>query len=157
MDRVRKANRNDFATVASWLGSPDECRRWSGPRVSYPIDLAALHEELQYEESESWCIASGDRVVAFGQIVLKPSARLHLARLIVSPLRRGEGLGRLLTLHLLERALAERPPRVSLNVDPENDSALNIYRSLGFVLATRPADEAESESIYMEYAAQARA
>jgi ribosomal protein S18 acetylase RimI-like enzyme len=142
-----------LAIVASWIKSESECQLWCGTRVAYPIDVAALPESLGYAASEAWTATSRGRVVGFGQLVLKAMGRLHLARLITAPDRRGKGLGRLITVHLLETALTRKPSAVSLNVFAENRPALALYRSLGFAPATRPPDEPASGSVYMEHAA----
>ena len=152
MIRLRESQRSDLSIVAAWVESASACRLWCGVRVQYPIDLSSLPEALQYSVSDSWTATSGGVVVAFGQLVPKGEGRLHLARLITAPDRRGTGLGRLITSHLLEVAWARNPSAVSLNVFPENVSALNLYKSLGFAAATRPREERESSSVYMEYA-----
>ena len=152
MVRLRESQASDLSNVAAWIESASACRLWCGTRVLYPIDLSSLPEALQYSVSDSWTATSGGVVVAFGQLVPKAKGRLHLARLITAPDRRGTGLGRLMTSHLLEVARARNPSAVSLNVFPENVSALNLYKSLGFAAATRPHEERESSSVYMEYA-----
>ncbi len=97
-------------------------------------------------------VRKGDSV-AFGQLVPKSGNRFHLARLIAAPEGRGSGLGRLITVHLLDVALARKPAAVSLNVFSENLPAITLYKSLGFVAATRPPGERQSASLYMEHAA----
>ena len=150
MIEIRSARPDDLTLVASWIGSEQECRLWSGARVAYPIDLATLPVALQYVESESHAITSEGRLVAFGQLVRKPGGRLHLARMISAPRHRREGWGRRMAAHLLGAALARGPAAISLNVDPGNGPALALYGSLGFAPAARPADEPESDSVYME-------
>lgn len=149
MREIRRARLGDLDPVASWLRSQADCERWAGSRVSFPIDLARLPESIQWRESESWSLLSHGGLSAFGQLVSKPANRAHLARLIVSPERRGEGLGRFLSSHLIEAALSKQTDSISLNVARENRPALHLYRSLGFAEARRPADEPGSESVYL--------
>ena len=144
----------DLERIAAWLVSPEDVRLWAGPRVSYPLNLALLPQQIQWENSASLSVVESAAVVAFGQIVSKPERRLHLARLIVSSSERGKGHGRFLATALLERALASRPSAVSLNVAADNHAALSLYRSLRFTEASRPPDEAPGTSIYMQLAAQ---
>ena len=151
MTELRVSLLGDLAVVASWIGSESECRLWCGTRVAYPIDLRTLPDALEYSLGESWTATSNGVVVAFGQLIPKPGPRLHLARLVSAPDQRGRGLGRFVAVHMLEIALARRPFAISLNVVPENKQARTLYESLGFVLATRPPEEPESPSVYMEH------
>jgi ribosomal protein S18 acetylase RimI-like enzyme len=150
MSELRRSQLGDLAVVASWIRSESECRLWCGSRVSFPIDLACLPDALEYATCESWTTCTGGQVVAFGQLVPKAEGRLHLARIISCPEQRGQGLGRRMTQHLLQQALAQSPQAISLNVFASNDAALGLYRSLGFAACARPADEPDSPSIYMQ-------
>ncbi len=152
MSQIRRAELSDLDVLVSWLGDGAECELWAGHRVSFPVDLGGLPHAIEWERADSWSVTSDGTVVAFGQIVPKPRNRSHLARLIASPGRRGQGLGRLLAVHLVETALSWDPNRVSLNVSPHNAPAVSLYRSLGFVEAESPDDEPKSESSYMERA-----
>ena len=138
--------------VASWIRSAEECRFWSGSRVAYPIDLALLSQAIEYDESEAWSIEIDGELAAFGQLVAKPAGRVHLARLISAPHRRGQGLGRRISEQLVEAARVRNPAAISLNVIAENRAALSLYTKLGFVRASRPADEPASSAVYMEVA-----
>ena len=157
MTELRASQLSDLAVVASWIGSEAECRLWCGTRISYPIVLATLADALEYPVSESWVVTSKGVVVAFGQLVPKAGNRFHLARLITTPDRRGTGLGRLIAVHILEIALTCKPAVISLNVFSENAPALSLYESLGFAPATRPPEESESPSVYMELECRASA
>jgi len=152
MVRIRASRRSDLSIIASWIDSQVTCRLWCGARVPYPIDLASLPGAIEFAMSDPWTATSEGLVVAFGQLVPKPGERLHLARLIAAPSHRRTGLGRRMARHLLGVALSHDPPAISLNVFSENEAALHLYQSLGFRAATRPRDESDSTSIYMEYA-----
>ena len=151
MPELRRSRPSDLACVASWIGSAEECRLWCGARVAYPIDLAALPAAIEYGACESWSAAEPEGLVAFGQLVPKQGGRLHLARLISAPSRRGCNFGRLITSHLLEVARTQGASAVSLNVFAENQPAVTLYSSLGFAPCDRPASESASESLYMQY------
>jgi len=151
MIEIRQTLIPDFETVVQWIRSADECRLWCGTRVRFPVDLAGLPSAIEFADCTSWTAITDERIVAFGQLVPKPEERFHLSRLISAPDRRGTGLGRLITTHILQEALARGPTSVSLNVFPENAPALSLYESLGFRVRTRPRDEPESPSLYMAY------
>lgn len=154
MTAIRAAQTSDLEAVASWLRDQADCTLWAGRRVSFPVDPAVLPQAIEWDSSDSWSATAGANIVAFGQLVPKPRRRVHLARLIAAPGRRGEGLGRFLATHLLNTALSGHPSTVSLNVVRGNEPALNLYRSLGFTEAARPSDEPASESLYLEHLAQ---
>jgi ribosomal protein S18 acetylase RimI-like enzyme len=149
MSELRAAGSPDLAVVADWIRSAELCRHWAGARVGFPIQLDRLAEEIEFRHAESWCLTGDAGVVGFGQIVPKADARRHLTRLIVDPQARRRGLGRRLTELLVERALAGFAASVSLNVFVDNLPALNLYRSLGFRPAERPADDEDSAAQYM--------
>jgi len=153
MREIRTAHLADLDVVASWITDPSECELWAGPRVSFPIDVPGLPAAIEWERSDSWSLVVDGTLAAFGQLVPKQQRRVHVARLISSPRQRGQGLGRALTVHLLDSARSRNADRVSLNVSPVNDAAISLYRSLGFCAAPRPADEPASTAIYMERAA----
>lgn len=46
---------------------------------------------------------------------------------------RGKGVGRVLLITLIERALSAGTPGISLHVNRRNTKALRLYRSIGFV------------------------
>lgn len=147
---LRSGALDDLREAAGWIRSAEECRRWAGARLAFPIDLAALAEALELPSAGTWCLVRRNELLGLGQIVPKPAGRLHLARLIVSPRERGRGLGTRLARELLGIARRARPASISLNVDAGNGAALAVYRGLGFAPAQRPHDEPESPSLYLQ-------
>ena len=152
MIEIRTAQESDLLIVSQWLRNQTECEMWAGHRVLYPIDLPALPDAIQWTESDSWVVTLREEVAAFGQLVPKPGGRFHIARLIVAPDHRAEGLGRRLTEHLLATAVGTEASGLSLNVFADNYRAIALYHSLGFSETDRPADEPESLAVYMTYA-----
>lgn len=77
-----------------------------------------------------------DRLTALGQLVFKEAHWAHLARIVVAPLLRGQGLGRSLCLALMQRALALDRALIgwTLYVYPQNEAARGLYESLGFFI-----------------------
>ncbi len=149
--RLRESLRSDLTTVASWIRSERECRFWTSTCVAYPIDLATLPDDIAFAEYESWTAVVGERPIAFGQLVSKEDGRLHLSRLIVAPELRGRGFGRFLTRTLLDKAQSRYPRAVSLGVHPENEPALRLYRSLGFIPMERPPEKKARVALYLEH------
>lgn len=71
------------------------------------------------------------RVVGHGILALGPQ-EAHLLNVCVCRDRQGQGLGRALVMHMLERAKARQAEMIFLEVRPSNAVAVNLYRSLGF-------------------------
>lgn len=147
---LRTAIAADLATIAAWPRSAAECRRWAGPRVHFPVHAGALAGEIDFRPSNAFVLVEDGAVVGFGQIFVKRT-RAHLARLIIAPDRRGQGLGARLVESLLDRARASALATASLNVDPANAVAIALYTRLGFRDACRPDDEPDASGAgYME-------
>ncbi len=92
-------------------------------RGNFSDCLAALHEcrVLLWDDA-----VIGHGILAFG------AGEAHLLNVCVRRDRQGEGLGRTLVAHMLERARARGADMVFLEVRPSNLVAIHLYRSLGF-------------------------
>jgi len=119
--------------------------------MSYPIDPGGLPEIIELSRHDSRTLLLDDDTAGFGQLVMRPGGRLHLARIIVSPQHRGKGLGRRLVGHLLKRAFSRQPAKISLNVARDNPVAIRLYESLGFVKTELQGKEPQAGYYYMEY------
>lgn len=135
---ARAATKADLGVVAAWIHSDDECRLWAGPAVSFPFRPGTLASEIGFDEAENLAIDDETGPAAFGQVVLMPGGRAHLARVIVRPDARGRGLGRLLLGALIARARSLDARVVSLNVYRENETARRVYEAAGFAPAPWP-------------------
>jgi ribosomal protein S18 acetylase RimI-like enzyme len=146
---VRSATLDDLLFVASWIRTADDCERWAGTQVAFPIDIVALPDAIGFAERNAYVLTLDGTVVAFGQVVDKPQNRQHLAKFIVSPLHRGRGYGRKFLQELLSRSTGDR---VSLNVNENNLVAASLYGAAGFLPAERPVDQQGSpRTHYMEW------
>lgn len=149
MSTIRFATLEDLTVVASWIRTADECERWAGPQVAFPIDLSTLPSIIRFAERNAYVMVLDGSVMAFGQVLDKPQNRQHLATFIVSPMHRSRGYGRKFLHELLDRATADR---VSLNVKEDNSVAISLYAAAGFAAADRPQDQpASPRTRYMEW------
>ncbi|MBS61718.1 GNAT family N-acetyltransferase [Salinisphaera sp.] len=151
MSVLRTARQDDLNALIQWIGSPQQCLYWAGPRVSYPIDKAQLAEQIEWDRADAFCLVGTQELLGFGQVMPKPRNRLHFARLIVSPSHRCQGYGLELVNALLRWALARQPKSISLNVFRDNAAAIAVYRRLGFTEAGPVKGYPRSAALHMRY------
>lgn len=124
--------------VASWAASAQEARHWcSRDHVSAAVvaDWSATPDVVAYTFVEH------DQVVGYGELWIDADEEeVELARLIVAPARRGQGLGRRLAAALTAQALTHYPA-VFMRVYPDNEPALRCYAAAGFTPV--PQDQAD--------------
>lgn len=147
---LRPACISDYAVIASWITNADACARWAGPQLPYPFDTNALPALLAKPESISLALMDEfGAVIGFAQYWRRDDRRVHIGRIIVSPMSRGKGWGRVLCEKLIVSALTGTGlPIVSLRVYRNNLAAQTLYRQLGFIDV--PGDS-NAEVLAMEY------
>ena len=95
----------------------------------------------------------GEDIVGTCALVAREDGDVELVKMAVTPPFRGRGIGRLLTLHAIDRARALGATRLMLATSPRLLVANILYKSLGFRITREgPAEETEFErpSISME-------
>lgn len=137
--------------------NPHDCMRWGGPEFRHPYTKATFREDARYAELPSYSLINeNDELLGFGQYYERKE-RCHLARLAVTPERRGQGLGKTLVRELSRRGCKNlEVDHCSLFVLSDNTPAVRLYQRLGFVPTTYPGDmPAEVEGcIYMVASAE---
>ena len=152
---LRPATLADLAQVTSWIASVADCELWAGCRVSFPITMTALTDQISFAPTTTFSLVDEDCLLGFGQLVAKANGRGHLARLIVHPDHRGQGHGDALVRALIDLAVDQRFAPISLNVYRANGPAVALYRKVGFAEVPRPPDEPDlPETLYMEWASR---
>ena len=125
-----------WATIVStWATTNDEVLAWcSGAETPVPAaTVAAWNDD---ELVDAYGLFDGDQLIAYGEVwVDHDEAETELARIIVSPGRRGAGVGRALTRMLADRAAATYVD-VYLRVRPGNEVAVRCYGAAGFTRLT---------------------
>ncbi len=130
------AVQKNLQVVLNWIDSPEQLRLWGGPSLTYPPQVENLWREIHADETNTYVLvdASGN-VAGFGQTLVHDPVTIHLARIILSPMLRGQGLGRLLVEKLITAGINKfHPSQITLNVYRNNDSALGLYRAMGFLV-----------------------
>jgi ribosomal-protein-alanine N-acetyltransferase len=128
---ITPASNIDLSEITQWVISEKECQTWAGPLVNFPISIKKFIQEIEFSPKNSYVYKAGNEILAFGQIFDKEDYA-HLARIITNPQKRGNGLGRKMCVHLINKASQLNKNGVSLNVYRDNSFAKNLYISLGF-------------------------
>lgn len=131
---LRAAEKSDLSKVLSWITSERELRLWAGPKVRYPVGPESAWSDMEASESNACTFVDAeDVIVGFGQILPRDDNALHLARLIIDPELRGQGIGRELCIALMKTGASKHHAKYfTLNVYETNEAATRLYQSLGF-------------------------
>jgi ribosomal protein S18 acetylase RimI-like enzyme len=130
------------SAVAGWPTSAAEVLMWCGRR-EFPLSEQTVTGWHEDDDVRAHVLVDGERALAYGELWLDAEEdEVELARLIVAPGARGEGVGRELVAALLARAVEAGFADVFMRVHPDNDRTLGCYLGAGFV----PVDPALAES-----------
>lgn len=138
-----------------WFPDRRSCAIWGGPQFRHPFSEATFFEDACVRKLPSYVLLDAEgQVQAFGQYYLR-AGRCHLGRLVVSPARRGQGIGARLVRGLVDLGTQRLGvAECSLFVVPDNAPAIGLYERLGFVPAEYPEDDPDVRAfVYMVLAA----
>jgi ribosomal protein S18 acetylase RimI-like enzyme len=149
---LRPTTDEDLSVLTSWIKDKDACKLWAGPQVRFPLSLDGLKKDMRFSEENTFSMINDDgEFLGLGQLIEKENGRIHLARLIISPIQRGQGFGSLLCRLLMDTG-GDRFGSVnfSLNVYSKNTKAVRLYEKLGFKRSSDSPDSSEDQaSIHM--------
>ncbi len=143
--RLEVAAAGSLPLLVDWIPDAAAAVRWGGPAMAFPL-LPHLARHLDFVAPQlavpghlalpgnSWWLTQEGHQLAFGQLFFPEAGRVHLARLIVHPERRGARLGEALVRALVLEAQRQHPvTQATLRVYRDNTRAVNLYQRLGFV------------------------
>ncbi len=145
------ATEADIDQLMSWFPTKQSVDIWGGPNFRYPFTPETFHEDVRWNEMASYCLVdSPDNMLAFGQIYER-HGRINLARLVVSPDHRRQGIGTQLISLLMDRGPMSFPlNEFSLYVRKDNCPAKACYAGVGFAEYEYPVNDEMAETcIYM--------
>uniref|UniRef100_A0A486XR70 Aminoglycoside N6'-acetyltransferase n=1 Tax=Rheinheimera sp. BAL341 TaxID=1708203 RepID=A0A486XR70_9GAMM len=137
----------EMCQLRSWFLNAAEQQSWGGDNFDYPCSELQFLALLCRPGTQSYSLlAQPDSVLqGFGQLCDRFGCH-HLARLVIKPSLRGQGLAKILIFELIIEALKQQRRNISLYVHRHNAIALQCYQSLGFIIAEPP--EAENTRLY---------
>ncbi len=149
--KLNVATESDISRLMSWFPTERSIDIWGGPKFRYPFTPESFDEDVHWRDIATYCLVglSGE-MLAFGQYYER-HGRINLARLIVSPDKRGRGLGKQLVAMLMELGRKNIPlQEYSLYVYKNNHPAKACYAGLGFEESEYPEDDEMADTcIYM--------
>ncbi|MBD1584527.1 GNAT family N-acetyltransferase [Pseudoalteromonas sp. S16_S37] len=136
--------------LMTWFNSELQLTQWAGPNFRYPFDLETFRADLHADQLTSCALQSQQgTLAAFGQFYMR-FGRCHLARLVVNPKQRGQGVANLLLNALCKRGLQFlNVEQCGLFVYKDNLSAIQAYEKFGFVIHQSPEHDLIEHCVYM--------
>ena len=149
--KLNDASESDINRLMSWFPDERSVDIWGGPNFRYPLTPTTFQEDTHWRDMDSYILVGPQRdMIAFGQMYER-HGRINLARLIVAPDQRGQGLGTSLVALLMDRGRETFPLKeFSLYVYHDNHAAKACYASAGFEEHESPvSDDMPDNCIYM--------
>lgn len=127
---MRPATEEDCETIGAEMKVVVEEGRWLATEEAGTEELAERHRAALAAGERLYVLEDEGEVVGCLGLYRRLAGVEHLGMWVL-PTHRGRGGGRM----LMEAAIAERPPdvhKLELEVWPENEVAVGLYRSIGF-------------------------
>ncbi len=132
---------SDIDELMTWFPDRHSVDIWGGPGFRFPFTHKTFYADCRWQDFSSFCLRNSENeFTAFGQLGERYH-RSHLARLIVNPRMRGQGVGRKLLEMMIAVARREQDyAEIALFVYKDNEPAYRCYLALGFEVQDYPDD-----------------
>jgi ribosomal protein S18 acetylase RimI-like enzyme len=139
----------DIDELMSWFVHAEDVNIWGGPSFRYPFTRDSFIEDIHWDRMATFSLHSpSGAFAAFGQLYERFGC-MNLARLVVNPSIRGEGVGkRLIKMLMLKGPSLFGSDKFSLFVLRENIPAYECYKSMGFVITKYPDEMPHGDVCY---------
>jgi len=146
---LAEASDCDLDELMSWFNDAAEVDIWGGPRFRFPFTKSTFRKDCHWGRMPGFRLDSlAGEFSAFGQMYQR-YGRINLARLVVKPGLRGQGVGKRLVAGLIETGPQLFPAdEFSLFVYRHNATALGCYKSMGFVVRDYPQGARMADQCY---------
>jgi RimJ/RimL family protein N-acetyltransferase len=133
---VRPFTAADDEAMLSWFASAAELERAAGRTLAWPLtrdQLQDLRDDPDCHAFTAFVAPRDDVPIAHLEIVgSTPPSHGRLARVVLDPARRGEGLARPIVLAVLDWARDNGFTQLDLRVFADNVPAIRTYEAAGF-------------------------
>ncbi|EIZ0312488.1 GNAT family N-acetyltransferase [Vibrio parahaemolyticus] len=131
---LRKFLAQDALEIISWFSTEKESLYWGGWMFGWPLSEAEVVNRSKLPEIEFLTLSNGHDRLGFIELQRISETEIRLCRVAINPAYRGLGFGRaLIALSIAEVRKHEQFSVASLAVFADNVTALNCYKSYGFV------------------------
>ncbi|HDP89119.1 MAG TPA: GNAT family N-acetyltransferase [Thioalkalivibrio sp.] len=129
---LRAATRNDFDAIVRLVPSRNELFRVY-PKGMHPFTIEQM-QALAESRNELTVAVNRDAVIGFANLYDVQAGRwAFVGNVVVAPDFRGQGVGRLLVSHMIQRAFdAYGAQEVRISVFNDNTPALLLYAGMNF-------------------------
>lgn len=147
--RLVDAKDSDLDRLMNWFGDALAVKIWGGPKFRYPFTARSFRKDCHWGRMVAYRLDSPDgEFSAFGQMYER-LGRINLARLVVHPESRGQGVGKRLIGLMLEAGPRHfECDEFSLFVYRDNLPALECYKAMGFVIRDYPEGAVMADECY---------
>lgn len=140
MIRLRPFKPTDSETIATWFDDEIAFNYWSGGQYQYPLTAEQIKDKsIKYQNDENaWMMTALDENGDIcGHFILRladyEKNSIHIGHIVVSPNKRGQGLGKAMIETALKYAVdILGMKRITLGVYADNIPARKCYESIGF-------------------------
>lgn len=146
---LAKTRSVEIDELMNWFPQAENIIVWGGPTFRFPFTRATFLEDIHWGRMASFSLKDrAATLAAFGQLYER-DGRIHLARLVVNPSMRGQGVGKRLISMLMDAGQARfSGSEFSLFVFRENTAAYECYKSMGFIVRKYPEDMPHGDVCY---------
>lgn len=146
---LRAAASADVDAMMRWFKDKADVEIWGGPSFRFPFTRRSFRKGIYWGQMASYSLFDpASDFAAFGQLYVR-AERINLARLVVRPALRGQGVGKRLVTMLMQAGAARFScDEFSLFVFRDNLRAYRCYEAMGFVVDDYPDDMPHADVCY---------
>ena len=130
--QITEATEEQYEEIGNLIGSPEELYLVY-PSGNYPWDVVQLKKLNEVRPNFTVCVVQGE-IAAFANLYnVVPGESAFIGNVIVTEKHKGKGIGRALTMHMVNICQEQYKAVPHLSVFGFNNRALLMYAGLGFV------------------------